>query len=508
MEKRRGLSLAQLAEMLAHARLLTPAEVEQAQERWRSESPTPENLEAFSSWLIANQFATEFQLAMLRSGHPERLHLGPYRLLERIGRGRLAMVYKAVHRLGSQVAIKVLPPSRAREPQMVARFQQEARLAQTLFHPNVVRILEVGEDHGLHYLVMEYLEGESLHEALQRRGSLRVEEAVDVIYQALLGLQHLHEQGLVHRNLEPANLMLVQPPELLRWEEGWAGPVVKIIDLTFSSLAVVPSAAEALVPCPLTGETLPLSNAGYLAPEQQRDPTIPDIRSDIYSLGCILFHALTGKPPTERGRQVRENISAGSFSLRAAHPEVPESLEKIVQWMTAQDPARRYQTPERAVGALRTLLVRNDASASSEAERMAPTASPLPAVVEVSVLPAAPIVPSSSAAPVSPSTDWEEITAPAPEPPNPMEGFAEPPGEEAQPGENSGFIPLTQAEASNSAGIVAETLPELPEAAMSSAPRRRKPRLSRRDWILLLAGAAGLWLAQGVGWVLGKFWRN
>src|SRR5262249_20791579 len=138
--------------------------------------------------------------------------LGEYKILDRIGRGRMAGVYKAVHQLGQVVAIKVLPPSKAKDPRTLGRFTREARLALKLKHPNVVRAFQVGEVNGLHYLVMESLEGEPLEEVLQRRKRLSPAEAVRVVHQALVGLQHIHEQGLVHRDLKPSNLMLVPAP--------------------------------------------------------------------------------------------------------------------------------------------------------------------------------------------------------------------------------------------------------------------------------------------------------
>src|SRR5262249_46314099 len=143
-------------------------------------------------------------------------------------KGRMAGVYKAVHSLGQVVAIKVLPPSKAKLPQLLARFQREARLALRLKHPNVVRAFQMGEANGLHYLVMEYLEGETLDEVLQRRGKLPAVEAVPLIYQALLGLEHIHKQGLVHRDLKPGNLMLVRPANGC---DTTLGGTLKILDI-------------------------------------------------------------------------------------------------------------------------------------------------------------------------------------------------------------------------------------------------------------------------------------
>src|SRR5262249_38695905 len=151
----------------------------------------------------------EYQVGVIGRGNANQLLLGSYKILERIGKGRMAGVYKALHELGQVVAIKVLPPSKARDPQILGRFEREARLALRLKHPNIVRTFQTGTWSGLHCLVMEYLEGETLEEVLARRGKLPVGEAVRLIWQALNALQEIHEEGLVHRDLKPGNLMLV-----------------------------------------------------------------------------------------------------------------------------------------------------------------------------------------------------------------------------------------------------------------------------------------------------------
>src|SRR5262245_54198958 len=158
---------------LARCRLLPPGEVRALRQRWlREAGEAAPDLARFTAWLVAGGTFTEYQVGVIGRGHGEQLLLGPYTLLERVGKGRMAGVYKAVHSLGQTVAVKVLPPSKATDLTTLARFQREARLALRLKHPNVVRTFQTGEHHGLHYLVMEYLEGETLEEVLQRRPQL------------------------------------------------------------------------------------------------------------------------------------------------------------------------------------------------------------------------------------------------------------------------------------------------------------------------------------------------
>src|SRR5580765_6843498 len=199
--------------LLIGSKLLAPDEVKTIYQRWQGEARDGAGESAqFTRWLVTQHFLTEYQAALVAKGYTEGFFIHHYKILERLGRGRMAGVYKAVHQLGQVVAIKVLPPSRGKDPNMLARFQREAKLAVRLRHPNVVRSFQIGEFKGLHYLVMEYLEGETLDAVLQRRKNLPANEAVRLIHQALQGLQHIHEQGLVHRDLKPANLMLTPLP--------------------------------------------------------------------------------------------------------------------------------------------------------------------------------------------------------------------------------------------------------------------------------------------------------
>ena len=234
-----------LPNVLARSKLFSPAEANTIHARWLTEDKVSSaDLAAFLRWLVSRQYVTEYQASLLRRGHTNGFFLEQYKILERIGQGRMAGVYRAVHALGPAVAIKVLPPSRAKKGLFLARFQRETRLALRLRHPNIVRAYQVGECDGLHYLVMEYLEGETLEDVLRRRGKLPVIEAVRVIYQALLGLQHVHEQGLVHRDLKPANLMLV-PASGSSKMDTTRNAIVKILDMGMGRVMYDESASDA-----------------------------------------------------------------------------------------------------------------------------------------------------------------------------------------------------------------------------------------------------------------------
>jgi len=224
-------NLETVCQSLVRSKLLTPDEVRNLRQRWLKEAGSQAaNAGQFGKWLCSNNYLTEYQASLLLRGRTERFFLGGYKLLERIGKGRMAGVYKAVHSLGQTVAIKVLPPSKAKDAELLGRFQREARIALRLKHPNVVRTFQAGEDDGLQFIVMEYLDGESLEDVLARRGKLPPAEAVRLVHQALMGLQHLCEQKVVHRDLKPGNLMLVPRRESGR-PDSTQRATVKIMDV-------------------------------------------------------------------------------------------------------------------------------------------------------------------------------------------------------------------------------------------------------------------------------------
>jgi serine/threonine protein kinase len=364
------VSVQTVCNALAKSKLLPPDQVRSLFQRWNQEGKAAAgDVEQFRRWLVANRFVTDYQAERLSRGQSSHYFLNQYKLLDRIGQGRMAGVYKAQHQLGTIVAVKVLPLSKARDPQAFGRFQREARLARKLKHPNIVRTFQMGEFDGLHYIVMEHLEGEVLKDVLQRRGPLPPAEAVRLVHQALMGLQEIHARGMVHRDLEPGNLMLVPG-----WTKGkpddTSNDTLKILDIGLGRALFdednAPGGQD------FTTDGTLLGKPEYLAPEQAKSAHTSDIRADIYSLGCVLYHCLAGRPPFVEAQPVRllvKHAREAPPPVKQFNPQVPDGLQKILDWMLAKDPTQRYPTPERAAQAMQVFLASaNTALQSPEAD--------------------------------------------------------------------------------------------------------------------------------------------
>jgi tRNA A-37 threonylcarbamoyl transferase component Bud32 len=255
-----------------------------------------------------------------------RLLSNRYRVEQFIGQGGMASVYRGTDRvLGRKVAIKVLAEQLARDPSFVRRFRREAQAAAGLNHPGIVSVFDTGSDDGIHYIVMELLEGRTLEQITRAEGRLSPERAVEVAGGVCAGLSAAHDRGLVHRDVKPANVMICPDGS------------VKVMDFGI---------ARAITSNTLTQTAVTLGTATYLSPEQaQGDPV--DLRSDIYSLGVVLYELLTGQPPFTADsavavayKHVREQPPAPS----TLNPDVGPALEGVVLRAMAKDPAHRYQS--------------------------------------------------------------------------------------------------------------------------------------------------------------------
>jgi serine/threonine protein kinase len=279
---------------------------------------------------------TAYQAAAIYQRKSRGLLIGNYLILEKLGAGGMGMVFKARHRkLGRVVALKILPPSFARDRNAVLRFKREVEAAGRLKHPNIVAALDADEDRGVHFLVMEYVEGSDLDRVVRHRGQLPLGQAVDFLIQAARGLEAAHAQGIVHRDIKPSNLML----------DG-AG-TVRVLDLGLARIVDASNPFGQAAGARLTESGMYMGTVDYMAPEQAEDSKSADHRADIYSLGCTFYFLLTGREPFV-GETVLKRLMAHmerpAPMLRAVRPDVLTGVEDVYQRMMAKRPAERPES--------------------------------------------------------------------------------------------------------------------------------------------------------------------
>ncbi|HQR43133.1 MAG TPA: serine/threonine-protein kinase, partial [Gemmatales bacterium] len=241
-----------------------------------------DNTGELSSHLVRKKVLTEFQVKMLQAGKYKNLTMGPYSILNKIGAGGMGIVYLAEHRkLGRRVAIKVLPEDRTKDKLALERFYREARSVAMLDHPNIVKAHDVNEQEGIHYLVMEYVNGITLQAYVEKKGVIPWRTAVNIIVQVCRGLQHAHEKNLIHRDIKPANLLIDKTGQ------------VKILDL---GLARSLESKDDNLTADLSNGKDIQGSIDYVSPEQALGRGEIDIRTDIYSLGATAYTIITGSP--------------------------------------------------------------------------------------------------------------------------------------------------------------------------------------------------------------------
>ena len=286
--------------------------------------------------------------------------LGQFRIVERIGSGGMATVFKAYQpTLDRYVAVKVLPAFHARDPIFVKRFVQEARSVAKLQHANIVPIHEFGEQDNITYIVMEYVDGGTLKDRLKQR-PVTVPEAVDFVIQAAEGLGCAHGHGIVHRDVKPANMLVRKDGHLLLSDFG----IAKILEGTTN----------------LTRAGTGIGTPQYMSPEQGTGQPV-DRRSDIYSLGIVLFHALAGRVPFTADSPISITVKHlnDPLPVEILHAKgVPQSIEQVVMKMTAKAPADRYQTTDALIEALTAALASSQLSLPRWRSGIQPPVNPQP----------------------------------------------------------------------------------------------------------------------------------
>ncbi len=261
-----------------------------------------------------------------------------YQIIKTLGEGGMANVYLAHDTiLDRNVAVKVLRGDLANDEKFVRRFQREALSASSLSHPNIVEMYDVGEDDGQYYIVMEYVDGKTLKQVLKSRGHLSITEVVDIMLQLTDGMAHAHDAYIIHRDIKPQNIMIL------------ANGMIKITDF---------GVATALNSTQLTQTNSVMGTVHYLPPEQAQGKG-STIKSDIYSMGIMMYELLTGLVPYKGDNAVEialKHLKEPLPSVRKANPTIPQSIENVIIRATAKNPKNRYTDAREMHEDLKTAL--------------------------------------------------------------------------------------------------------------------------------------------------------
>jgi serine/threonine-protein kinase len=305
--------------------------------------------------LVRRSWLTRYQADLIIRGEAAELALGHYTLLEPLGAGGMARVFKARHRcLDRMDAVKIIRAEHLADPRALRAFQQEARAAARLTHPNIVVIYDAGEVDGRHYLAMEYMAGGDLARLVKTVGPLPPALACDYAWQTALGLQHAFERDMVHRDVKPSNLLLTADRGL-----------VKILDMGLALLDYCPENPAAVGGPDRSG--VAGGTPDYVAPEQALDPHTVDTRADVYGLGCTLYFLVTGLPPYPGGsarEKVLAHLRVDPPPVRPPRAQAPPGLPRVVGRMMAKRPEDRYQTPGEVAEALQPFCKEEDVLAA------------------------------------------------------------------------------------------------------------------------------------------------
>ena len=331
----------ELLALVVKSGLLPSGRLEEFLARRKADHSLPDEAMKLAQLLVRDGLLTKYQAEQLLGGRWRNFIIGgKYKLLERLGKGGMALVFLCEHQVMKRlVALKILPTAHGDDKELLGRFHREARALSQLRHPNIVGAYDADHADKVHFLVMEYVDGGDLDHLVARGGPLAWERAANYIRQAAHGLQHAHECGLVHRDIKPGNLLVDR------------SGTVKLLDL---GLARIFHESTDDLTTGRDAKTL-LGTVDYLAPEQALDSHDVDIRADIYALGATFYFLLTGRGLFEDGTVAQKlswHLHRPPTPISAVRPDVPEGLIEVIETMLAKRPVDRYQTPDEVVEAL------------------------------------------------------------------------------------------------------------------------------------------------------------
>jgi len=304
---------------------------EQLQSAMRAAPPDCQVVsEALAEHLVKAGKLSRYQAQKLLQGAVVGLVLGPYQILSPLGKGGMGTVYLARDSRDLKlVALKILPPKKAREQQRyLARFQREMDLSQRVSHPHLAQTLEAGNFQDVNYIAMEYIPGRNLYRLVTQEGPLTLPRAALLFAEIANGLDHAHLRGLIHRDLKPSNVLITPNDH------------AKVLDLGLALIQGELPTDRAVV----GGQGYVVGTMDYIAPEQADDAAKVDARSDIYSLGCVLYFALTGRPPFPGGdtrQKITRHRTQEPIPIPELNPSIPPAFAKFLGRLMAKNPEDR-----------------------------------------------------------------------------------------------------------------------------------------------------------------------
>jgi serine/threonine protein kinase len=340
-------SVEEISEAIERYRLMSSKDIATMRGRWfKPDRKEVANTEQFRRWLVANRYLTEFVAKVLSGRKSDQLVLNDYRLQDQMISGPMAGAYLAIDPLDRHVAIEVLSARSTADKTVLSGFQQAAVKSMKVRHPNVGRILDMGEAYGLHYLVKEYFEGQTLEDILARREKLPYLQATRLFALALAGVEALHKEGVPAGDLAVDCLLLAPAGKDANQRTVkilHAGVRRQLFDETaigrsISMVQGIPDELELATSC-----TFQVGEAGTANPPE-----------DIFRLGCLFYRAVTGKAPYPEKELPRPSHSAQP--IREIAPEVPEMLCEVIEQMIDPEPSRRQQSAAHVAKALRVFL--------------------------------------------------------------------------------------------------------------------------------------------------------
>ena len=315
--------------------------------------------EALARDMIKSRLLTKYQAEQILGGKGKSLTMGKYQILEKIGAGGMGQVYKAFHSNTERVvAIKVILGKGKIEPEVVKRFEREVKAAAKLVHSNIITVFDADQADGRIFMVMEYIKGDDLGEILRKKGQLSVSETVNYILQAARGLKYAHDQGVIHRDIKPGNILVDSSGN------------VKIVDMGLAKIEIKGDEEEL---SKLTADLSVMGTIDYMSPEQAESTKDVDSRADIYSLGATLYYVLMGEvlyPGKNIIQKILSHRESPIPSLRINRPDVPPSLDMIFTKMVAKKVENRYSSMAEVISALSKLEVGTEGDSAGTEDKL------------------------------------------------------------------------------------------------------------------------------------------